>query len=416
MSVFSSPGRVLTKLLHARSLGPFEWWHHAVVCDFVGSTGVAEAENIRSLVFDVARCGFRAVVLRPSGELFVEGCVVLRDLIGSLHRQGVKVVVRIPLDGAQLAGQASLARHDVTVERVRFAALAGADGVDLDVVDPPFGLCDSRGELNVAALFHSISLELTELNPQAIVVSQSRCQDVLRLRHYLREHSFAHVRDAFLLYASWSGDDIRARVSSMLAERDASGQVNVWQWSLLSHRVLSEEPADAPPADSDGWALEVSGDRARAMALVVLSLPGAVYVPFSLLGGRVVRSAGMWRRLWGADKDSVAEAALLRSALRLREENALGSGSFAWVDNLPWAGPDVCVFVVSGVMVVLNTSNAHVEVPDVHRCVLFSGDVSPSSSSGVLGSGGAGAFVVPPDSCAWFMPAKVQRNSVMFGD
>lgn len=389
------------------STGPHQWWHHTVVCDFAGSNGPSEIQNMKSLVYNIVRMGFRAVALRPDDSLYDGDAAILRDLFSSLHRQGIKVIVRMPLDGAQLTGQGSLAHNDATIRRLRCAVEAGADGIDINVLDAPHGLRDSHEELNLTALIQSLQVELADVNPHAILIAESRCEDSQQVHHHIEEHWFHHLRDNALMYAGWSAASLRERVTAAFKQRDPLGHIAAWSWSMLQHRVHTEEPVTAVPAPCESWDKDDVYPRQGAMALFMLSLPGACYLPFALMGGRVVRSAGMWRRLWGAEKDSAAEARILRTALRLREERAMATGSFAWVDNLAWAGADVSVHVTAGMTVVLNTSDVDVIVPAEHHCVVFSAGEPSVDEDGTL---------LPPNTCAWFDTARIRPAAVSFDD
>jgi hypothetical protein len=156
--------------------------------------------------------------------------------------------------------------------------------------------------------------------------------------------------------------------------------------------------------DVRSWQVDASPDRRAAMALYELSVPGAVYVPFEHLAGRLQPiGEGRAHRTWAAGERASLEARTLGIALRLRNERAMGSGSFAFVDHLEWTHPGVGVHVCAGTMVVLNTSDAPVEVPAEHR-FLVSSHVTDQAAPHAAGV----PRMVPPETCAWFDTARIQ--------
>ncbi|MFC6258353.1 alpha-amylase, partial [Kocuria oceani] len=62
-------------------------------------------------------------------------------------------------------------------------------------------------------------------------------------------------------------------------------------------------------------------------------------------------------------EDPASTLSLYRAALALRRAHGLGSGSLAWVEDL--GGPGCLGLVNNDVLVLLNTGDAAVELPDL---------------------------------------------------
>lgn len=382
------------------SPGPHQWWHHVPVCAFGGACGEVELENIRALIIDLARTGFRAICVEPTPDVLGDEGRVLSDFIASIHRAGLKVIVRIPLDPSALLGRPCASAPLVAAAGAALAC--GADGIDIGVVDAPGPTRTSEGDGRLSQMIKDLHTDIALSHPQAILTAETLSADVALIDHHLTEHWFHHLRDGALLFAQWDGQDLRRRVTAVLQHRDALGHVANWHWSYSQD--VHEEAARASYLP---WRQEHAAMRGSALALFSLSLPGSASVLFRHMGGRIVDSGGQKRRVWQADRQASAEAAAMRTVLRVREERAMGTGSLAWVDNLPWAHAGVSVHLSGGVTVVLNMSDAPVCVPAQHVLLVSSDPEVEVSAAGT---------VVEPNSCAWFDTARVRPETVTFGD
>lgn len=387
--------------------GPHQWWHHAALCDLEGSHDLPQIENLKSLILDLSRVGFRGVALRPTMNVLLDDSELLSSFITLLHRAGLKVLIHIPLSSAQLHGEGALSHNDATITQLRAAIKAGADGIDISLLDPPGYSRSTAEELNVTALIQSLHVELADANPDAILVAETLDEDRQTIRYHLQEHWFHHLRDHSLIQASWDSTQIRERVTLALTERAPLGQVTAWHWAQTRQVADDSQPLTYDDTQAGAWGSYSDEGRCAAMALFSLSLPGAAYLPFSHMGGRLVSSSGMVRRIWAAHKTAANEARILADALRIREERAMGTGSLAWVDNLPWCSGGVSVHMSAGIMVVLNTSDTAVCVPGEHRLLVASDPAAEYSPAGTE---------VPMNACAWFDTARVRPVAVMFND
>lgn len=371
------------------------------VCQFGGECTAGELSNIRSLLIDLARTGFRALSLTVHSELVDGSSWALRDFIASAHRSGMKVLVRLALPGALLCSDGCDA--DEVVQRVNHALSCGADGIDIDVLDAPGPGRTELGQQRLSQFIHLLHAEIADQNPQAILTAETLSSDVRDIDFHLQEHWFHHLRDGALLFSTWDDQDLRRRVTSVLQHRDALGHVANWHCSYSSNRYDEAVRTSYLP-----WRQEFADQRPAALTLFALSLPGSASILFRHMGGRVVTSAGKQRRIWSADLASSREATMMRSALRVREEHAMGTGSLAWVDNLPWAHQGVSVHMSAGVTVVLNTSVEDVVVPGEHVLLVSSDPYAEFDPAGT---------VVVPNSCAWFDTARVKAPTInFFGD
>lgn len=404
---------VTTTLIHRCARGPHQWWHQAVVCDFVGVAHAAELENITSLIIDLARAGFRAIAIRPAPELLTEKGARLRQVCTVAQRAGIRVLLRIPLPASSEHVNAKTfspyeeAYASAVLETIRVALAAGADGIDLALLDSADTPVTPEEREALAALIRLAQVELADVSPSAILCAEVLTEDESSLTYHLEEEWLHHLRDRALLDSPWEAGALRSNVERALAQRDYLGHVAAWHWSRTRHVDTPGDVFDMRGIPYSSWEYASDSKRRTAMNLFALSLPGAAYMPFAFMGGRLVSSSNMFRRVWEGDKESAAEAKILRKALHIREERAMGTGSLAWVDGLEWAVDGVNVHMCAGVLVVVNTSDMRVEVPAEHRLL-----VSSASLDSIDGK----PTVLPGNSCAWFETARIQRRPVFLND
>lgn len=264
-----------------------------------------------------------------------------------------------------------------------------------------------------------------------------------RLHLYLRSDEYQHAFDEGLIKAPWEAAAMRTAIEDSFA---AARRIEVVPtWVLSNHDFVRETTRYGLPQDvvAKEWLLE--GDRsqfdleiglrrARAAALLMLALPGPVYLyqgeelglpevhdlPIEVLDDPVwVRSGhtekgrdgcrvpipwtvageshgfgvnGSWLPQppgWGEWSVEAQEGVtgstleLYRSALRLRREHFGGDEDLEWVD----LGPDVVAFRRgSGVVCVVNFGADPADLP--------AGDV-------LLASAPLGVLTLPPDTAAW---------------
>ncbi len=412
----SAEPAVTTTLVHRVHHGAAPWWNDAVICDVAGNVDDVEIAQLGDLLIDMSRAGFTAVLIRPARSDIVLDGSTLEDFILRAHRAGLKVLVR--LAGALLpgdTGQDARARGafaaledgvSTLVVRARAALKAGADGIDLGIIDEvgPAGDVDQSRAVRFSQLVQILHAEEADFEPVPILTAETLLDNPVAFRRHLEEDWFHHLRDDALVTASWDADVLRARVRDSLHDRDVLGQVAGWHWS---HTRLTHDPLRTPQGS---WERGSSEARRAAMALYCLTLPGAAYVPFCHLGGRARPVPGApqrHERTWGETPRAAEEARLLARATRIRAERLIGTGSLAYVAGLDWAPPETAVHIAAGVTVVLNTSHAPVLVPPEHRLL-----VSSDGSGSVEGE----PTRVNPEACAWFDTARVRPVAVEIHD
>lgn len=404
-----APVGVTTTLVHRIQRGRFPWWRRAVVCDLADGLDDTELTEVEDIVLDIARVGFTAILVRPARSDIITDGTTLERFVTRVHNAGLKVIVR--LSGSTLPGGCGGTFIDLEdgvttlVLRTRAALKTGADGIDLGRIDDTCGspvspdpVRRARHAERFSQLVRILQAELADFDAQPILAAEASTTDEDAFHRHLEEEWFHHLRDDSLTTCPWDADLLRGRIRRALEERDRLGHVAAWH---ASGRALNGRD-DAPVGGS--WEVGASPDRRAAMALYELSVPGAVYVPFEHLAGRLHPTGdGRAHRTWAADQRASLEARTLGTALRLRNERAMGSGSFAFVDHLDWTHPGVEVHVCAGTMVVLNTSDTAVEVPAEHR-FLVSSHVTDQVSAHPAGVPRS----VPPETCAWFDTARIQ--------
>jgi len=407
---------VTTTLVHRVHRGPAPWWNDAVICDVAGILDDLEIAQLGDLLLDMSRAGFTAVLIRPArSDLVLDGST-LADFVLRAHRAGLKILVRLagalpPGDPGQdgQAGSAFAALEDgasALVVRARAALKAGADGVDLGIIDEvgPAGDVDGSRAARFSQLVQILHAEEADVDPVPILTAETLLDDPAAFHRHLEDDWFHHLRDDALVTAPWDARVLRARVRDSLHDRDVLGQVAGWHWS---HTRIVHDSLHVPDGS---WEHGSSEKRRAAMALYSLTLPGAAYVPFCHVGGRahpVPGTAPRHHRTWGETGRAAEEARLLARATRIRAERLIGTGSLAYIAGLDWAPSEVAVHIAAGVTVVLNTSAAPVLVPPEHRLL-----VASDGSGSVEGE----PTHVGPEVCAWFDTARIQPAAVDIHD
>lgn len=416
MSHVSSPA-VTAYLVHRRQAAPAEWWQGAVLCDVDGAWGDRGLEEVGDCVLTLARTGFTAFVVRPAHSDLVSRTVSLARLLARGHRAGLRGVIRMSGAGAD-GGRAffDLESDPATVVlRTRAALKAGADGVDLGrIQDEADGAGanarpDPRDARERARTFSRlIRVELAELadwdERRPILAAAATLSDPTAYSRHLLEEWFHHLRDDALSTAPWDAEAIAGRVREAYGRHDPVGQICAWRASD------PREPGAAAPARPGSWQAGADTRRHLAMTAFLLSLPGAVYLPFSASGGvGVLDAAGRPHLAVGTAPGDVAQRRLASQAIRTRTEHAMGRGSLARVLGLPWQFPGVTVHISGGVMVVLNTSQESAAVPPSNRLLLRSDAPAADQLDGE-------PTALPPSTCAWFAPARVLPPPARFHD
>ncbi len=266
--------------------------------------------------------------------------------------------------------------------------------------------------------------------PDTVMVAEAWVRDWDRLGRYISPGEYHQAFDFLFLQSPWDRDEMRVRIETAIDGAAAVGSVPTWV--LSNHDMVRHATRYALPQDLDArwWLLD--GDRglldadlglrrARAALLLMLGLPGSVYlyqgeelglpevvdIPFELLqdpvwarsghtikgrdGSRVsipwtrdgpsagFGADGAWLPLpagWGSFSVEAQDGAqgstleLYRSALGIRRDLFGGDGSMQWLN-----GDDrVIEFSRGGVTVKVNFGPEVVGIPD-GEVLLSSGDL-----------------------------------------
>jgi alpha-glucosidase len=322
---------------------------------------------------------------------------------------------------------------------------AAADSGDAANHGPMF---DQDGVHDIYRSWHRV---LAEYDGDRALVAEAWVEPLARLARYVRPDEMHQAFNFAFLTAHWDAAALRTVVTASLEASDAVGAPTTWVLSnhdVVRHssRLGLSEPGARPNGigHGDEQPDEALGlRRARAATLLMLGLPGSAYLyqgeelglpEHTALDDDLRQDPAWWRsgytergrdgcrvplpwsgsepalgfsrtgRTWlpqpstwsayAADvQDGVPGSTLelYRSALALRHEHHLGSGTLAWVEQ--WSDSPAVVALVNGdVLVVTNLGDAPVVLPaDAHVLV----------SSAELPDPGTGAQTVPTDTTVW---------------
>ena len=309
---------------------------------------------------------------------------------------------------------------------------------------------DQEGVHEIYRSWHRV---LAEYDGDRALVAEAWVEPLTRLAQYVRPDEMHQAFNFSFLTTLWSAPDLRAVVTASLAANDGVGAPTTWVLSnhdvvrhttRLGLAVPGSKPngigADDPQPDE---ALGLR--RARAATLMMLALPGSAYLyqgeelglpEHTTLDDDERQDPTWWRsghaergrdgcrvplpwastepglgfsptgRTWLTQPESFARYALdvqrgtpgstfevYRSALRLRREFRLGSGSLALVDGLPTCAKDsVVAFINRDVLVLTNFGPDALRLPADLTLLHASQDLPLADDDAVL---------VPPDTTVW---------------
>ncbi|WP_152191695.1 DUF3459 domain-containing protein [Georgenia satyanarayanai] len=367
----ATPGTVTTRLVHRAPAGSPEWWRSSVVYVnepplLSGTTTLAEVAARGEQLRAVSRLGVQAVRIGCPplpGEAPAEIIDAVVDLLARARRTGLRVVLRIdPLDPREEAC-------------ARYWLGRGADGLDLGPVTDSEPVSHARYRELHAVLAEHARYEDPILSTRLSPATQSRVAEMLH------EDWLHHLVDADLLDVGDPPQVIES-VTESLRIRDALGSAGAW----LVPDVLE---AGSP-------------ELALATALVVLAMPGAVYLRQGIELGMPVKTTqhpeperlALAVRLKEEQRGQTGSCfETVRAALRLRADHRLGVAPLAWVDELDGPVPDTVLAFLSGEMlVVVNVGDDAVPLPAEREVLL---------SSGPLSTGTGGRLLLPPRTAVW---------------
>jgi len=293
---------------------------------------------------------------------------------------------------------------------------------------------------------------LDEYDGDRALVAEAWVEPLSRLARYVRPDEMNQAFNFSFLTTPWQAERLRGVVEASLRANDAVGAPTTWV--LSNHDVVRHSSrlglaspglrpngifAEDPQPDA-GLGLQ----RARAATLLMLGLPGSAYLyqgeelglpEHSALDASVRQDPAFFRtqgveagrdgcrvplpwvadapgygfsptgetwlpqpgsfRAHAADVEATAPGSTLqmyRSALRLRREASLGTGSLTW--EPAWSGSaDVVALRNREVVVLANLGTEPVKVPNGVKVLVASGPLVGDES---------GALLVPTDTTVWF--------------
>ncbi len=288
----------------------------------------------------------------------------------------------------------------------------------------PFTDAPMFGQPQIHDIYRRWREVLAEYDGERILCAEASVEPLTRLADWVRPDQMHQTFNFSYLAAPWDAAELRRIITSSLEAFDAVGAPSTWVLSnhdVVRHATrlgLGANPAR--PGDGIGPEDEqpdhVRGARrADAASLLMLGLPGGVYLyqgeelglpdhtglpaevrqdptyhrtggarlgrdgcrvplPWTRSGASLGYSANGrswlpqppgWAELSreAQREDPASTLSLYRAALALRRAHGLGSGSLAWVEDL--GGPGCLGLVNNDVLVLLNTGDAAVELPDL---------------------------------------------------
>lgn len=297
---------------------------------------------------------------------------------------------------------------------------------------------------------HQINREwraILDERPGSVMVAEAWVDDWKRLALYLRTDEYHQAFDFQFLQTPWDAELMREAVADALAGAGEVGALPTWV--LSNHDVVRHPTRYGLPQEIEAKTWLLDGDRslldpelglrrARAATLLMLALPGSVYLyqgeelglpevhdlPDEVLDDPVYERSGQvqkgrdgcrvpipwtidgsslgfggdgswlpqpedWGQMSVEAQDGVdgSTLELYREALRVRRENLVGDDLLDWIDL---AEGVVAFRRGSGVVAIVNFGPQSIAVP--HGEVL-------------LVSGPLDGAMLPPDTSAWIHPA-----------
>ena len=173
--------------------------------------------------------------------------------------------------------------------------LVKAEGLPDAPFQEHFGLLDSRDfpywdQDGVHEIYREWRKLLDSYPGQRMAVSEAWVNPPSRSALYVRPDELANTFNFDFLTAKWGSDSLKksidrsiagmaevgAPVTWVLSNHDVVRVVNRYEMDFISHDV--ENPSTLPLAQERGFDAERATQRARAAALLMLALPGAVFL------------------------------------------------------------------------------------------------------------------------------------------
>lgn len=355
--------------------------------------------------------------------------------------------------------------HDEFKQVIRFWLDMGAAGFRVDVahglvkdttypdvaeasdthLETPFGenspMWDRPGIHAIVREWRSVLDEY----PDTVMVAEAWVPSWDRLARYVRPGEYHQAFDFDFLVSPWNAAEMRLRIDTALNSTKAVGSVPTWV--LSNHDVVRQATRyGLPPGIKiQEWLLggdrslldeQVGLRRARAAALLMLALPGSVYLyqgeelglgevydlPIAVLDDPVWERSGhktkgrdgcrvpipwdafgpslgfgegpawlpqppTWGDLSVAEQDGLRGSTLelYRQALRIRKDRAIGAGGLEWLDH----GKGIISFRTSGRLTcMVNLGDEPIPIP---------------AGTVLLASGPLPVERIPSDTAVWLL-------------
>jgi alpha-glucosidase len=311
----------------------------------------------------------------------------------------------------------------------------------------PFTDAPMFGQPQIHDIYRRWREVLAEYDDERILCAEASVEPLTRLADWVRPDQMHQTFNFAYLAAPWDATELRRIITSSLEAFDAVGAPTTWVLSnhdIVRHATrLGQRDNVALAGDGIGAQDEqpdhvLGTRRARAASLLMLGLPGGVYLyqgeelglpdhtslphefrqdpTYHRTGGARLGRDGCrvplpWTRTGeshgyshtGASwlpqpqgwaelsreaqrQDPASTLSLYRAALSLRRAHGLGSGSLAWVEDFTDEG---CIgFVNNDIVVLLNMGATAIELPDLP--VLLRSHPGTSMPS-----------VLSPEECIW---------------
>ena len=365
-----------TTLVHRPYDGPEEWWRHALVYEIPSpALGAAELDRTTPIIEHALYLGMDALLIRPSLLEASSEIDSIRRFIDAAGEQGLRTIVRISgalgpitgpyakqtnsfITGLEGAGDDLLRRSEAYLQ-------AGAAGIDLGTIVPPQVTNEIRLD-RLSAYCAMLHGQLAEYVEEGIIGADVTADYPDSLRHHLQDDWVHHLRDDCLTLTRWDAEHL-------------------------------------DPGDGQRWYSVDHDERLRrglALQAMMLALPGSLYLrqgdeialadsdkptaPLELADMVIEHTQGQ-------ASEFGSPAATVRHAAHVRLEYNLACAPLAFVTGLEWCPPEALTFLVRGVLVVVNTSDAPVVLPPEAKVLLSSQPLRQDQ----------GRLLIPPTTATW---------------
>ena len=397
-----------TTLVHRPYDGPEEWWRHALVYEIPSpALGAAELNRTTPIIEHALYLGMDALLIRPSLLEVSSEIDSIRRFIDAAGEQGLRTIVRIsgalgPITGPYAKQTNSFitgleGAGDDLLRRSEAYLRAGAAGIDLGTIVSPQVTNEIRLD-RLSAYCAMLHGQLAEYVEEGIIGADVTADYPDSLRHHLQDDWVHHLRDDCLTLTRWDAESLTSHLTRSLDEHDRFGATPTWRF--LPPHILSEH---LDPGDGQRWYSVDHDERLRrglALQAMMLALPGSLYLrqgdeialsdsdkptaPLELADMVIEHTQGQASQFG-------SPAATVRHAAHVRLEYNLACAPLAFVTGLEWCPAEALAFLVRGVLVVVNTSDAPIVLPPEAKVLLSSQPLRQDQ----------GRLLVPPTTATW---------------